>query len=246
MSTSRDEPGDRVPAPLDEVATYAALSRIAQGDRPLDQVLQEVVVLASRALPETPEVSVTLLDDDRPRTAAASGERALRLDGGQYDHRSGPCLDAAVSGETVRVTMDDPGASYPDFRWSALREGVTHSLSVGIPTPSGVAAALNLYSPVGSFAPESVRIAGTVAGVAGLALARAGREDEAAATATAAQLQLALASRVVINQAQGVLMARLRCSREQAFTRLVALAEEQGVRLREAAQTVVDQARRSS
>jgi len=41
-------------------------------------------------------------------------------------------------------------------------------------------------------------------------------------------------------------MAELHCSREQAFTRLIALADEQGVRVREAAQTTVDRAARPS
>lgn len=241
--SSIDDPSDRSPSPLDEVAAYAALSHIARGDRPLDALLDEVAALARRALPETPEASVTVLTNDRPRTAASSGEVALRLDEHQYDDRYGPCLDAAASGSTIQVTMDDPAGPYPDFRRAARRAGITHSLSVGVPAAGRVAAALNLYSSRGSFSVESARIAGTFAGVAGLALASASQGDAAAA---AVQLQQALASRVVINQAQGVLMAGLHCSREQAFTHLIRLADEQGVKLREAAQTLVDQTARPS
>ena len=244
MNNTSNEPGASAPSPLGEVAAYAALSQIARGDRPLDQMLEEVTAVAARALPGTPEASVTLLTDERPHTAASSGEVALRLDQRQYDDRYGPCLDAAVSGGTIAVTMDDPAGPYPDYRQSARREGITHSLSVSVPAAGRVTAALNLYSSTGSFSRESARIAGTFAGVVGLALASAGRDDDAAAAAV--QLQQALASRVVINQAQGVLMAQLHCSREQAFTRLIALADEQGVRLREAAQTTVDQAARPS
>jgi hypothetical protein len=241
---SSNEPGHPGPSPLGEVAAYAALSQIARGDRPLDQVLEEVAALATRALPETAQASVTLLTDEQPRTAASSGEIALRLDQRQYDDRYGRCLDAAVSGGTIEVAMDDPAGPYPEFRQSARREGITHSLSVSVPAAGRVTAALNLYSSTGSFSRESARIAGTVAGGAGLALASSGRDADAAAAAV--QLQQALASRVVINQAQGVLMTRLHCSREQAFTRLIGLADEQGVRLREAARTVVDEATRPS
>jgi len=42
--------------------------------------------------------------------------------------------------------MGDSGGSYPNFRQSAQREGVTHSLSVGIPAAGHVMGALNLYS----------------------------------------------------------------------------------------------------
>jgi hypothetical protein len=225
---------------MEEVAAYAALSRIAMPGRPLDQSLEEVTVLAKRAVPETAEASVTLLSQNRPHTAAFSGDVALRLDERQYDDGFGPCLDAAVSSRTIQVAMDDPDGPYPDFRQLALREGVTHSLSVGIPAAGRTMGALNLYSSAGrSFGADSTRIAGTFAGFAGIALATVGQDDDAAAVA--AQLQQALASRVAVGQAQGVLMAKLHCSRDEAFAALIRLSQQQGVRLQQAAQSLVDQ-----
>jgi hypothetical protein len=224
---------------MEEVAAYAALSRIALRGRPLEQSLEEVAVLARRALPETSEASVTLVSQNRPHTAAFSGDVALRLDERQYDDGFGPCLDAAVSSRTIQVTMEDPDGPYPDFRQLAQREGVTHSLSVGIPAVGRTIGALNLYSSAGhSFSADSTRIAGTFAGFAGIALATVGEDDEAAAVA--AQLQQALDSRVVVSQAQGVLMAELQCSRGEAFAALIRLSQQQGVKLQQAAQGVVD------
>jgi transcriptional regulator with GAF, ATPase, and Fis domain len=224
---------------MEEVAAYAALSRIALHGRPLDQSLADVTALAKRALPETAEASVTLLNQNRPQTAAFSGDVALRLDERQYDDGFGPCLDAAVSSRTIQVTMDDPDGPYPHFRHLALREGVTHSLSVGIPAAGRTIGALNLYSSAGrSFSADSTRIAGTLAGFAGIALATVGQDDDAAAVA--AQLQQALASRVVVSQAQGVLMAQLHCSRDQAFAALIRLSQQQGLKLQQAAQGLVD------
>jgi len=239
MSSSGNQGGDPGPSRRREVAVYAALSRIALGGRPLDQTLGEVAVLAKRALPEAPESSVTLLSEDRPRTAAFSEAVALRLDQRQYDDGHGPCLDAAASGGTVQVVMDDPDGPYPHFRQLAQREGITHSLSVGIPAAGRITAALNLYSATGAFTADSMRITGTFAGVAGLALATVGRYDDAAAVAV--QLQEALASRALINRAQGVLMAQLRCSRDEAFATLIRRSQEQGVKLQAVAQSVVDQ-----
>jgi AmiR/NasT family two-component response regulator len=46
----------------------------------------------------------------------------------------------------------------------------------------------------------------------------------------------------VISQAQGILMARHHFTRDQAFAALVQLTQKQGVKLRQAAQTIVDQA----
>jgi GAF domain-containing protein len=226
---------------MEEAAAYAALSRVGVSGRPLEKTLGEVAVLAQRALPERPEASVTLLNEDRAHTAAFSGDVALRLDERQYDDGYGPCLDAAVSGGTVQVAMDDADGPYPDFRQLARREGVTHSLSVGIPAAGRTIGALNLYASAGqAFTVDSTRIAGTFAGFAGMALATVGRYADAAAVA--AQLQQALASRAVISQAQGVLMAELHCSAEQAFATLIRLSQQQGVKLHQAAQSVVDRA----
>jgi hypothetical protein len=226
-------------SPMDEVAAYAALSQIVMRERPLEETLAEVALLARRTLPEAPEASMTLLSPERPYTPASSGEVAVRLDERQYEGGTGPCLDAAVSGGTILVAMEDPDALYPSFRESARREGVTHSLSVSIPAAGRTAgAALNLYSSGRPFTADSARIAGTFAGYAGFALATAGRSGGTAAPAV--ELQQALTSRVVVSRAQGVLMGQLRCSRDEAFTALVRLAEEQGVKLHEAARTVVD------
>jgi len=239
-STSTVNP-DEGSSPMAEEAAYAALSRIALDDRPLDHILGEVAVLAKRALPETPEASVTLLTADRPRTAAFSADVALELDQRQYDTGHGPCLDAATSGGAIQVSMGDPAGPYPDFRRSAQHKGVTHSLSVGIPAAGRITAAVNLYSSTGeSFSADSTRIAGTFAGVAGLALATVGQHDDAAAVAV--ELQQALASRAAISEAHGVLMAELHCSRDRASTRLIQLAQEHGAKLREIAEAVVAQA----
>jgi hypothetical protein len=227
---------------LTEGAAYVALSKIAWDDEPIDQSLGQVVALARRALPEAPEASMTLLDEDRARTAASSGDVAAELDQRQYDNGSGPCLDAASFSRAIEVAVGVDGP-YPDYRESAERAGVTHSLSVGIPVSDRTpGAALNLYSSTGrSFTADSTRIAGTFAGFAGFALATVGHDDEAP---VAERLQQALGRRALVSRAQDVLVAHLRCSREEAFAGLMALAGEQGVSLHDVARGVVDQAER--
>jgi hypothetical protein len=98
---------------LDEAAAYAAPSTMPLADRPVGEVLDEMALLAKRVLPETPEVSVTLLKGDQAETAAFTGAVALELDERQYDKGFGPCLDAAVSGEKISLSMDEPNGPYP-------------------------------------------------------------------------------------------------------------------------------------
>ena len=234
---SHDDSG-QAPSAIEEAAAYAALSQITLTGRPLDQTLEEVAVLAKRALPETPEASVTLLTKDQARTAAFTGELALQLDERQYDDGYGPCMDAAISGGAIQVSIDDPDSPYPDFRRLAHQQRVTHSLSVGLPAAGRTIGALNLYTAGHAFSDESTRIAGTFAGFAGIVLATLGRDDD---TATAAhQLQQALQSRTVIRQAQGILMAQHHCSQDDAFALLLRLAQQQGLKLQQAAQALID------
>ena len=239
MDTHGNEDGGPAPDVPDEVAAYTTLSQIALTSRPREETLHDVAVLAQQVLAENPETSVTLLSDGQYSTAAFSGPIALQLDERQYDVGYGPCLDAAVSGGIIPITMDDVDAPYPEFRRLAREHGVTHSLSVGLPAAGRTIGALNLYTSTRrSFTVQSVRIAGTFAGFAGIVLATVGHEDDAAAAA--AQLQQALRSRAVISEAQGILMAERHCSREQAFTILVRESERDRVKLVEAAQALVD------
>jgi hypothetical protein len=233
-----NDDGTQDSSAIDEAAAYAALSRVALTDQPLEKTLEEVAILAKRVLRGSPEASVTLLTGDRPETAAFSGELALQLDERQYDDGYGPCLDAAVSGGTIGVTIDDPHNPYPHFRRLARQHGVSHSLSVGLPAAGRTIGALNIYNSTGHpFSDESTRIASTFAGFAGIVLATVGHDDDAVTAAR--QLQQALQSRAVISQAQGILMAEHQYSRDEAFAALLQLAQHEGLKLQAAAQALV-------
>jgi transcriptional regulator with GAF, ATPase, and Fis domain len=228
-------------ATLNEATAYASLSQLVYADRPLADTLERVTVLATHALAETPQVSLTLIEDERAWTAATSGPVALGLDGTQYDTASGPCLDAARCGETIKVTMDGVNQPYPQFRQAARREGVSHTMSVGFSTGDQVMGAMNLYSSTGRpFGDDSDRIARAFAVCAGIVLSNVERYRLAAARAS--HLEVALLSRAPIEQAKGILMTRHHCTSEEAFTILLGLSQNQNVKLRVVAQDVVDQA----
>ena len=159
----------------------------------------------------------------------------------QYDTASGPCLDAARCGETIKVTMNGPDQPYRRFRQAARREGVTHTMSVGFSTGDQVMGAMNIYNSTGRpFGDDSDRIARAFAVCAGIVLANVERYRLAAARAS--HLEVALLSRAPIEQAKGILMTRHRCTSEEAFKILLGLSQNQNVKLRVLAQNLVDQA----
>jgi hypothetical protein len=211
-----DSPNNRSTAvpTVNEATAYASLSQLVYADRPLADTLDRVAVLATHALSEVPEVSLTLLEDERAWTAATSGPIALGLDGTQYATTSGPCLDAARCGETIKVTTNGPDQ---------------------------VMGAMNIYNSTGrSFSDDSERIARAFAVCAGIVLANVDRYRLAAARAS--HLEIALLSRAPIDQAKGILMTRHRCTSEEAFKILLRRSQDENVKLRVIAQSLVDEA----
>ena len=225
--------------PLDEATAFAELGRIVFAEQPLNETLYKVSVLAKRVLPETPEVSVTLIDGSRAHTAAFTGALAVQLDERQYADGFGPCVDAALSGQTIKLTMDDPDSPYQDFRAVAGQQGVTHTMSVALPVATRTVGALNIYNSTGRpFTEDSDRIAATFGGFAAILLANAGLYHDA--VALAAQLKTAMQTRSVIEQAKGIVMAENHCSSEEAFKFLARLSQGKNMKLNVLAQALVD------
>jgi GAF domain-containing protein len=210
-------------------------------ERPLTPTLHRVAELARDTIPELSDVSITLIKDEQPRTVVFTGVLAVSLDERQYATGYGPCTDAAVSGSTILVDTSRPEEQYPDFSAAAASAGVTHVLSVALPIPQRSIGALNMYSrATTSFSRDSIALAESFAGYAAVALANTVDYQDALDLVT--NLRAAMASRAVIDQAKGIIMARERCSADEAFAVLTRLSQQQHVKLRLVADQVVTDA----
>lgn len=206
-------------------------------DRP-EQTLRGVTELAKRALGGIQDVSLTMVDGDQPRTLVSTGRLAIDLDQRQYDLGSGPCIDAAKTGDAIVVDTHDDNSPYRDFGRTAADVGVRYTVSVGMPLTQHNLGGLNMYQtaaepfPV-SFLEQARIFADYAAVVVDNVLSYAAAVDEAA------QLRAAMESRAGIEQAKGILMARHRCSADEAFDLLRRTSQERNVKLREIATTIV-------
>jgi GAF domain-containing protein len=220
------------------LAAFAELSRIMFDEKSLDETLGQIAGLARETIPDIDEVSVTLVDREKAKTVVFTGQLAAHLDERQYESGVGPCLDAALSGETVIIDVADERL-YPDFARSARRAGVTHSVSIGLPVPQRVVGALNMYSSTPR-APseETIALAQAFASYAGVAVANAALYNHNAELAD--QMRTAMQSRAVIEQAKGILMARHGCDADEAFRSLSKMSQDSNRKLRDIAQTIVD------
>ena len=204
----------------------------------VEEALDRVVATAD-ALFGADGTALMLVDRDQVlRNLAASDPRAALLEDLQAEHGEGPCVDAFD--DKRPVAADDLRR---DDRWPAF---------------SPAAASRRLVAVLASPIPYSDQAVGVVAVFAGEAHAWAEGEQEAIVAFTdlvamlilnameasergrlASQLQGALDSRVVIEQAKGVLVGRHGLTTRQAFDRLRRQARDQRRPLTEVAQAVV-------
>jgi len=233
VATPNDDLSSRDPR-----ASFAELSTIMLGAQPLSETLSRVAEIAKQTIPGAADVSVTLMTDGRPTSVVFTGQLASDLDERQYQSGFGPCMDAAISGETITIEDTADGGAYPDFSRAAQRHGVTHTMSIGLPVERQTIGALNVYG-IGPepFDEATQDMARAFAGYAAVAVANAG--VYASVTALAANLQRALESRGVIDQAKGILMGRHGISADAAFELLARQSQKAQRKLRDVAADLV-------
>jgi GAF domain-containing protein len=227
---------------------YRELAKLVLAEQPLSATLRRVAELVRDVVPGADDVSVTLVEGGKARTVAFAGDSLLAptLDERQYDAGYGPCLDAAVTGQTIHIEdTSTPHKLYPQFAEQARRQGVTQTMSVGMPAFQEVTGALNVYNlgRQGPFTGESFEIGSGIAGYVAVALVNAALYNGALEQVT--QMRQAMASRSVIEQAKGMLMLRQGVDEDAAFDLLRAASSRSNRKLRDIAQSIVDGARRT-
>jgi GAF domain-containing protein len=204
----------------------------------LGAFLDELAQLTVRALPVHASCGVTLQPNGHVRTVAASDDLAMRVDEIQYETGQGPCLDSLATGVVNHVVDLGAEPRWPMFCTAALGHGVRSSLSTPLNVHGETVGALNLYATdLDAFDAEArsqaLIFAGHAAGAVGVAL-RMAREAQ-----ISADLRTALASRAIIDQAMGIIMAQQRCSADEAFAVLRRASQQRNVKIHAIAASIV-------
>jgi GAF domain-containing protein len=220
-------------------ASLAELSSLPVADGDRQQLLGRMSVLVRSAVPAARAVSISLGSPLAPQLLGSDSTEAQAFDGRQMHAGEGPCWDAYSSGETALTGDVGTDPRWPTLAGMSASGAVRSVLAIPLPENGAPVGVLNVYSDEpDAFTPTSLRIAELVAAaVSGVLQTVAERES---LRTLAANLERALTSRAVIDQAKGVLMARLGVDADQAFARLVALSNRLNVKLRDLAQLVVE------
>ena len=229
--------------PAEEVlglaSALAELSALPAGEPDRQRLLSRMATLVRGAVPGADWVSITLGSPMDPQRLGSDSVEAQDFDGRQLRAAEGPCWDAYRTGTVVFA--DDVTS---DPRWPALApltqaSGVRGVVAVPVREEGATTGAVNVYSGrPGAVGPAGRRIAElAAAAVAGVLQNVAERESM---QALAANLERALSSRAVIDQAKGIVMARLGGNADEAFARLVKLSSHLNVKLRDLAGLIVE------
>lgn len=177
--------------------------------------------------------------DGELRVMASSSEAARLLELFELQAQEGPCLDCFRTGQPV--AQDDLAQAadrWERFSAEALASGFHAVNSLPLRLRDSVIGALNLFHvETVTMAPAEIEAAQALADVATIAILQHRATLEAQVLAE--QLSHALNSRIVIEQAKGMVAERERVPMEEAFARLRRHARDHNRRLADIANDVI-------
>ena len=175
------------------------------------------------------------------RVVASSSEAMRVVELFELQADEGPCMDCYRSGEGVLNENLTADGRWPRFAPVAIEAGFRSVHAIPMRLRGSVIGALNLFGVEGgALAAEDLVAGRALADVATIAILQ--QRDATESRVLIDQLNIALTSRVVIEQAKGVLAERAGLSMESAFGAMRQHARNHNLRLADVARSVVDRA----
>lgn len=171
--------------------------------------------------------------------AASSSDDMRALEVFQSQHLEGPCRDCVATGERVRSADLSTEKRWPQFVPIALEAGFRSVTALPLRLRGEHVGALGLFaSEPRTLAEEDELLAQAFADIATIGLLH--QREVHRSTRLASQLRTALDSRVVIEQAKGVIAEREDVTLDAAYRRLRRYARDHNLKLTETALALVE------
>ena len=222
------------------VDTFAALADSLVAGFDVIELLQTLVETCSRVL-DVDEAGILLADEDGDlEVVASTSEASTLVETMQLDARSGPCWSSFTTAEPVSLPdVDVDEARWPEFAEVARQQGFRSAHAVPLRLRGTVIGTLNLLRvSVGELNDRDVRVAQALADVATIGILQERTLRESAVVQQ--QLQGALDTRVVIEQAKGVVAHVRGVSTDEAFVLIRRHARDQRLKLADVAAQLVE------
>jgi len=184
---------------------------------------------------------IMLATPDGHLQAVTSSNEAMRVvELFELQSDEGPCLDCFHSGQpVVNQDLSTAGARWPRFAPVAVEAGFRAADAIPMRLRGQIIGALNLFrTETGSMTDEDVVVAQALADIATIAILQ--NRTTVESRDLNIQLTTALTSRIVIEQAKGMIIERHRIPVDEAFNRLRRYTRNNNLRLADVARDTVN------
>ncbi|WP_405495256.1 GAF domain-containing protein [Streptomyces sp. NBC_00096] len=211
-------------------------------DFDLIDFLQRLSVRCAELL-QVAAVGILLADQhDSLQTMAASDEHTRLLELFALQHGQGPCVDCYNTGQSrIAINLTDPVVTlpWPQFAARATRTGFVAMSVLPLRLRGRVIGALALFQKhPARLTDADIALAQALADVATIAILQQRTVDHG--QIENAQLQQALTSRIILEQAKGILAERWQSSVDDAFFTLRSYARAHNRQLTKLASEIAD------
>lgn len=240
-------PAAEVPAAEEEMSRSERLARVfvELADTLIDEfdVVDFLQTLTERCVQLlTADAAGLMLTDQRGglQLMAATLERARLLELFELQVQEGPCVECFATGEAITdVALAESVERWPEFSRAAVEAGFGATYALPMRLRGTVIGALNLFTDrVRRISDSDLAVGQAMADVATIGLLHQRNLHEQ--TILSEQLQTALHSRILVEQAKGILSARAGITVTEAFSRMRAHARRHNATLTSIAMALVD------
>jgi GAF domain-containing protein len=238
VTVSDDSPAKVAPTQTLTATTFVEIVDALVGDF---DVIEVLTLLTSRCVELLAAGAAGILVVDRDghlRVVGASTEQVELLELFQIQNDEGPCLDCFRTGQVVVHSDLETVSPWPRFSAECTRVGYASVCAVPLRLKDHTLGCLNMFmSEPGGLADNDVAVAQALADLASIAII----QDQAIRDAAIREghLQHALNSRIVIEQAKGMIAEGRTVDMDEAFSRLRTFARNNNRRLTEVAEALV-------
>jgi GAF domain-containing protein len=228
------EPGDR------ERWLTRSLLELADGPGEGADLIELMTRLAERCveLIDAADVGILLSEDGVLKVLAATSERMELLELFEVQNQEGPCLDTCMQGIAI-INGELDGTRWTAFAQRAREAGYDSVHAFPLRHHGETIGAMNVFHRgTRRLSSADAGVAQALADMATIAVMHHRAIDHAAVVSR--QLESALRSRVVVEQAKGILAERLHIDLETAFELIRHRARDHNERVHDVAQGVID------
>jgi len=219
-------------ADIELAQEFGAIARTLIAEADSEATLQRIVSLAVEIIDGCEHAGITVVEGNTVTSPASSDEVPAIVDRIQAETGEGPCIDAIKEHQLYQTGRLSAELRWPEFTPRAVVESMIESiLSLRLFIVGTTMGALNLYSTQpDAFDDRDVAVATVFAAHAAVAWSTA---------QTIENLKVGMATRQLIGQAVGLLMARQDMSEAEALDALRRASQRLNIKLRQLAESIV-------